>query len=95
MSLSWDQTTSSRVQKLGYNRLQDWQTNLTQGVLDGNGTAPTANTGRGKSTVSFALVCSMYHAILRTIESKGKFVTGGGWLPPSEMFEILPFLQLG
>ena len=79
MLLSWAQTTSSsRVQKLGYNRLQDWQTDLTQGVLDGDGTAPTVDAGRGESTVSFALVCPMYHAILCTIESKGKFIAGVG-----------------
>ena len=62
------------------------EANLIRKVLNGNGTAPSADTGRGKSTVSFALGHPMYHPILRTIESKGRFVA---------RFEILPFRRLG
>jgi len=54
MSSSWDDIIPSLAQKLGYNHLQDWQTNLTREVLGGNDIVLTAGTGRGKSTLLLA-----------------------------------------
>ena len=51
MSWSWDHTTSSSRVKARLQPSRRLETNLTRKVPDGNGTAPTADTGRGESTV--------------------------------------------
>ena len=54
MSSNWSQIIPSLAQKLGYDRLQDWQANLTLEVLNGKDIVLTAGTGRGKSTLLLA-----------------------------------------
>ena len=54
MSPNWNHIISSLTQKLGYERLQDWQANLTLEILKGKDIVLTAGTGHGKSTLLLA-----------------------------------------
>ena len=54
MPSSWDAIISLLPQKLGYDHLKDWQTNLAKEVLEGSDVVLTAGTGQGKSTLLLA-----------------------------------------
>ena len=43
------------AEKLGYPRLQDWQVKLTEEIIKGNDIVFTAGTGRGKTTLLYAV----------------------------------------
>lgn len=50
----WNAIVPTLAQKLGYNHLWPWQTELTQRILDGHDVVLTAGTGHGKSTLLLA-----------------------------------------
>ena len=54
MSFHWNDIIPLLAQKLGYGHLQEWQSGLTQRILEGNDVVLTAGTGRGKSTLLHA-----------------------------------------
>lgn len=47
-------TLSMITEKLGYQKLQDWQVSLTRSILDGKDVVFTAGTGCGKTTLLYA-----------------------------------------